>query len=162
MFAFFLCFFITGCGYHIAGKSGTMPGGVTAVTMPVFTNATTKPDIEGIITSAFVTEFLTTIDVNKKAGAEIKGVIRSYNLRGVSYTKTDVTEEYRLTVVLSLVMRDKKDGQVLWADSSISDYEDFRVDTTDVARTEEVEIEVFKKLSKDLARKIKERMLDGF
>ncbi|MFQ5353897.1 MAG: LPS assembly lipoprotein LptE [Thermodesulfobacteriota bacterium] len=151
-----------GCGYHIAGKSGSMPGGVTAVTIPVFTNTTAKPNIEGIITSAFVSELLTTVDVNKEAAAEVKGVIRSYNLQGVSYTTTDVTEEYRLTVVISLVLRDKKDGRVLWEDNNISDYEDFRVDVNDVARTEEVEIEVFKKLSKDLARKIKERLLEGF
>ncbi|MFQ5480627.1 MAG: LPS assembly lipoprotein LptE [Thermodesulfobacteriota bacterium] len=162
LFTFVLSIFLAGCGYHIAGKSGSMPGGITEVTIPVFVNSTTKPDIEGIMTSAFVSEFITTVDVNKKADSVINAEIRSYNLNGVSFSQTDVTQEYRLSVVLALTLKDKKDGYVLWEDRAIRDYEDFKVDTTDVTRTEEVEIEVFRKLSKDLARKIKERMLEGF
>ncbi len=159
---FILSLLITGCGYSIPGKSGTMPEGVTEITIPVFLNSTTKPDIEGIMTSAFVTEFVTSVDVNKDADSVMMAAIRSYSLKGVSFSKADVTKEYRLTVVMSLTLKDKKDGHVLWEDRNIKDYEDFQVDTTDVTRTEEVEIEVFKKLSKDLARKIKERMLDDF
>jgi len=152
----------TGCGYHIAGKSGTMPGGIKELTIPVFVNATSKPDIEGIITSAFVSEFVTTVNINKEAGSELKGTIISYSLRGVSFTGQDVTKEYRLTVGVSIAVRNKKDGRVIWQDNGITDYEDFKVDTADVTHTEEVEIEAFKKLSKDVARKIKERMLEGF
>jgi len=162
LFALIIPMLFAGCGYHIAGKSGTMPGGIKDVTIPVFVNSTAKPNIEGIISSTFVREFLTTLNVNENAGAVINGVIKSYSLKGVSFTNTDVTKEYRLTVIVSIILRDKKDGHVLWADNNITDYEDFRVDTADVTRTEEVEIEVFKKLSKDLARRIKERMLDGF
>jgi len=153
---------ITGCGYHIAGKSGTMPEDISDVTVPVFINSTTKPDIEGIITSAFISEFVTTVNVSKDAASIMKGTITSYSLKGVSFTGTDVTQEYRLTVGLSLTVSDKKDGHVIWQDGAITDFEDYKVDTSDVTRTEEVEIAAFKKLSKDVARKIKERMLEGF
>ncbi len=160
--ALLLAVLVSGCGYHIAGKSGTMPGGIKSLSIPVFANSTAKPDIEGIITSAFVSEFTTTVNVKKDAEAEMIGNIVSYKLKGVSFTGSDVTQEYRLTVVVSIAIRDRKDGHVIWQDSAISDYEDFSVNPSDVTRTEEVEIEAFRKLSIDLARKIKERMLEGF
>ncbi len=153
---------LSGCGYHIAGKSGTLPGGVTSLTIPVFVNSTGKPDIEGIMTSAFVREFVTTVPVKKDADAEMTGNIVSYSQRGVSFTGQDVTQEYRLTVVVSIVLKDRKDGHIIWQDKNITDYEDYKVETTDVTRTEEVEIEVLRKLSTDMARKIKERMLENF
>ncbi len=161
-FPFLLLFVLSGCGYHIAGKSGTLPGGVEALTIPVFTNSTAKPDIEGIITTAFVNEFVTTVPVKNDAPASLEGNIVSYSQRGVSFTGNDVTQEYRLSVVVSIVMRDKKDGHVIWQDRNIPDYEDYSVDTTDVTHTEEVEINAFRKLSKDMARMVKERMLEGF
>ncbi len=160
--AILLLVLVSGCGYHIAGKSGTMPGGVKSISIPVFANSTQKPDIEGIMTNAFVSEFVTTVDVKKDAEAEMIGNIVSYKLKGVSFTGNDVTQEYRLTVVVSIALRDRKDGHVIWQDSGISDYEDFSVNPSDVTRTEELEIGAFRKLSVDLARKIKERMLEGF
>jgi len=162
---FVLCltaFSLTGCGYHISGKSGKMPEDIKALTIPVFVNATTKPDIEGIITSSFISEFVTTVNVNDEAAYVMNGVITSYSLNGVSFTGKDITQEYRLSVSVSVNIKDKKDGRIIWENKSIKDYEDFKVDTADVTHTEEVEIASFKKLTKDMARIVKERMLEGF
>lgn len=159
-----LCFlsYITGCGYHVAGKGGHMPGGIEEVSIPVFVNMTKKPDIESIISTAFVSEFVTTVGVRAGAGAELRGAILSYELSPVSYTKNDVVQEYRLSVTLSLVLVEKAGGAVLWEDRNVRDYEDFKVTSTDVTATEEAEISVFRKLSKDVARLVKERMLENF
>jgi hypothetical protein len=65
-------------------------------------------------------------------------------------------------VVISVRIVLKADGRVLWADDNIVDYEDFVVDTGDVTATEEAEITALKKLAKDTARLVKERMLEDF
>jgi len=153
---------VTGCGYHIAGKGGRMPGEIREVAIPVFVNMTNKPDIESIISSAFAKEFVTTVDVRDAAGPELRGAILSYGLSPVSYTKNDVVQEYRLSVTLSLSLVEKGGGKVLWEDRNVRDYEDFIVSTTDVTATEEAEIAAFRKLSKDVARLVKERMLENF
>ncbi|GMR05067.1 MAG: hypothetical protein BMS9Abin23_0998 [Thermodesulfobacteriota bacterium] len=155
-------YILSGCGYYIAGKGGVMPGGVTSVAIPVFVNRTRKPNIESIITNKFASEFVTTVDVRDDAEAELRGVIKTYELRPVSYTKNDVVQEYRLSVTLALSLVDNNGGEVLWEDGDVRDYEDFIVNSTDVTATEEAEITVFKKLSKDLARLVKERMLENF
>lgn len=162
---FFVLLTLAGCGYHIAGMGGHMPGEVKSMDIPVFRNATAKPDIESIITSSFVSEFVTTVEVRDKGDSVLQGVIKSYNLTPVSYTKSDVNQEYRLTVVLSVKLYSLADNapqKLLWSDDNVTDYEDFTVNISDVSATKTREEEALRKLSRDTARLVKERMLENF
>ncbi len=156
-----LAVLLAGCGYHLSGMSGKMPGEITALSIPVFSNATGKPDIEAALTAAFTTEFATTVQVSENADAVLQGVIKSYDLQSVSYSKDDVNQEYRLTLIMSLKMT-KKDGTVLWDDGKVTDYWDFAVNSSDITVTKEAENEAFKKIAKDTARLVKERMMEKF
>lgn len=162
VFIIFIFIMISGCGYHIAGKGGEMPGGVKELTIPVFVNATSKPDIEATLTAAFVSEFVNTVEVVDDADSLMQGTIVSYTLTPISYSKDDVNQEYRLTVVIALVVRDKETGKIHWAEGDITDYEDYTVNIADVNATKEMEAAALRKLSKDTARLVKERMLEGF
>lgn len=153
---------LAGCGYHFSGKSGKMPGDIKSLHIPIFDNKTRKPDIEQPLTQAFASEFARTVDVGENAEAILHGSIRSYDLKSVSYTKNDVNQEYRLTVVVSLQMVRREGGVVLWEDSSVADYGDFVVTLTDVTATREAEAEAFKKIARDTARLVKERMMENF
>lgn len=153
---------LTGCGYHIAGKGGKMPGGITSLSIPVFTNNTAKPDIEAQVTSAFVNEFVNTVVVKDKGDAVMSGVIKSYSLTAVSYTKSDVNQEYRLAVIMSLKIVRQGTGEVLWEDDNVIDTEDFTVDIRSVTATKEAEDEALKKISRDTARALKERIMNDF
>lgn len=137
-----------------------MPGGVTELRIPVFVNETSKPDIEGPMTTAFVSEMVNTVRINYRSDAVMTGVIKEYKLLPVSYTGTDVNLEYRLTVTLSVKIN--RGEEVLWKDENIVDYEDFTADSSDVAATEDAERAALKKLSRDTARLVKERILTGF
>ncbi len=158
----FFILLLSGCGYHIAGKGGKMPGGITSLSIPVFANNTAKPDIEAPVTSAFVNEFVNTITVKDTGEAVMKGVIKSYSLTAVSFTKSDVNQEYRLTVAMSVKIVRDGTGEVLWEDDNIADYEDFTVNIGDVTATKEAETSALKKISRDTARAMKERILDDF
>ncbi|MBI5491838.1 MAG: hypothetical protein HY893_02770 [Deltaproteobacteria bacterium] len=152
----------SGCGYHIAGRGGKMPGGITSLSIPVFTNNTAKPDIEAPVTSAFVNEFVNTVVVKDKGDAVMSGVIKSYSLTAVSYTKSDVNQEYRLAVVMSVKIVRQGTGEVLWEDDNVIDTEDFTVNIGNVTATKEAEDEALKKISRDTARAIKERIVNDF
>ncbi|MBI5587608.1 MAG: hypothetical protein HY889_04490 [Deltaproteobacteria bacterium] len=152
-----------GCGYHVAGTGGTFPGGVTKLSIPVFANNTGKPDIESAISSAFVNEFVNTVSiVEKDAQAVMQGSIKAYTLTPISFAKSDVTQEYRLTVLLVVRIVRPETLEVVWEDDNIVDYEDFSVNIGDVAATRDRESAALAKLSKDTARLVKERMLEGF
>ncbi|MFQ5465861.1 MAG: LPS assembly lipoprotein LptE [Thermodesulfobacteriota bacterium] len=151
---------LTGCGYYVSGMGGKLPEGVTTISIPMFENGTSKPDIEGILTTAFVKEFNTTVQVVNDAEVEVKGRIKVYSLVPVSFTESDINQEYRLTVVLSLAVF--RGGEVLWRDDGVTDYEDFVVNEADVAATRKAEEKALKKLARDTARLVKERIMEDF
>lgn len=161
----FLAVLFAGCGYHVLGR-GDNPAiaGIKSVAIPVFRNDTYRPDVESVVTSAVVDEFLNVFDVVgiERADAVFEGTVREYELAPVSYGARDVVREYRLNVVISMRVVRKSDGAVLWEDKEIKDYEDFVVDTTNVMATKDAEAIALRKISGDTARLLRERMLEGF
>src|SRR3990170_819746 len=97
IFLVLMLFVISGCGYHVAGKAGQMPGNIET-----------------------------------------------------------------LTISMSLRIYDIQSGKVVWQDRGVVDTEDFSVNTADVAATRDRETAALQKLSRDTARLVKERMLEGF
>lgn len=159
-FILFALLVIGGCGYHIAGRGGKMPGGVTAVSIPVFANSTSKADAAPVVTTAFVNEFVTVVSVAPSAQARMEGTIKGYTLQAVSFSKSDVTQQYRLTVTMAL--RLVNGGEVLWEADDITRSSDFNVNSADVAATRDAEAEALRKIAADSARLIKERIMEGF
>jgi len=156
---------LTGCGYHIAGKGGNMPGNVTAISIPFFKNKIQKPDVETVITTALVDEFVKSgiaKVVEENAEAVLNGAVTGYELMPVSFGKNDVIQEYRLTIKLEVSLVRNSDGKILWEDKNVADYEDFKVNIADINATKTSELDAVKKMAKDTARLIKERMLEKF
>ena len=151
---------VAGCGYHVAGR-GTKIEGIDRRAIPVFKNSTQKPDIESIITTAVVDEFVNIVEVVETdvADAVLNGRVLSYELKPISYSERDVVEEYRLSVLFSFELVSQPHGRVLWRDN-ISDYEDFQIDSTSVTGTKQKELDAFKKIARDTARLLKERILE--
>ncbi len=153
---------LSGCGYHLTGKAGNMPGGVEGLYIPVFTNVTLKPDIESSVTAAFVNEFLTTVSIAEDAHFVMEGTIKSYDTAPISFSMSDVAQEYRLTVVMDLRIMKRATGEVVWQASGVADSEDFTVNTASPSDTREREAAALLKLARDTARLVKERMLVRF
>src|SRR3990170_6131834 len=162
--AFIAAALAAGCGYRVAGKSGGKEfiEGVGTVSVPMFENITGATDVESVVTSAIVIELINAVKVGADADAVLKGVIRSYKIAPVSFTRSDVASEYRLTVVMSIKFVKISDGTVIWHDDNMSDYEDFTVNTSDVSATKDAELAALRKIAKDAARLLRERVGAGF
>ncbi|MBI5875727.1 MAG: LptE family protein, partial [Deltaproteobacteria bacterium] len=94
-----------GCGYHIAGKGGNMPGNIATISIPFLKNQVQKPDVETVITISLVDEFVKSGIVKvaeEDAEAVLNGAITGYDLTPVSFNKNDVIQEYRLTIKLDI------------------------------------------------------------
>ncbi|MFQ5586199.1 MAG: LPS assembly lipoprotein LptE [Thermodesulfobacteriota bacterium] len=157
---------LSGCGYHIAGKGGSMPGGVTTLSIPFFQNHTQRPDVETVLTTAIVDEFINTASLQVVKGGEgeatLLGEIHTYTLTPVSFDSTDVTQEYRLSIEVDLKLVRRSDEGILWERKGLTDYEDFKVTALDVDATKAAEREALEKMAKDMARLIKEQMVEDF
>lgn len=155
-----------GCGYRTLGSGKEamgMPGGVRTLSIPFFTNLTGRPDVETVITSALVSEFMNTVEIVPpgKGEAVMEGVIKKYRVRPVSFTQNDIVNEYRLTVVFSVRIVRTSDGELLWEDKHVKDYEDFVVNPDNVISTKDAERSALEKIARDRARLLKERILEN-
>ncbi|MFQ5329958.1 MAG: LPS assembly lipoprotein LptE [Thermodesulfobacteriota bacterium] len=157
---------LSGCGYHVAGKGGSIPGGITTLSIPFFQNQTQRPDVETVLTTAIADEFINTVSLQVvKSGegeATLVGTVTSYTLSAISFDSTDVTQEYRLSIAVDLKLVRRSDESILWERKGLADYEDFKVTALSVDATKAAEREALKKMVKDMARLIKEQMVEGF
>ncbi len=170
--AFALIF--SGCSYHVAGRGaprgegggsvGSLPGNVTSVAIPFFENKTRKPRVEGVITDAVASEFMSSVDVVDidEAEAILVGSIESYTLKPVSFSSSDVVQEYRLFVTISVALVRTSDEVVIWEEADITEYEDFVVDVDDITSSNDAEWEALRIIAFDLSRLVKERILEEF
>ncbi len=162
---FILLFCLSGCGYHFSGYSGTLPGGVEKLYIPLFINKTIEPRLETRITSQ-VSEIFSRNDkihqVEKKADAEavLYGTIRQYKSRALSYSRNDDIGTYLSTMIVDVELRQTGSKQLLWS-SSIQWKETYRAsgdkNIQDLARQQTLQQLILR-----VAEEIHSRLLDDF
>jgi len=119
--------FATGCGYHVAGHSDSLPKSIHTIAVPAFENKTTSYRVEQRLTAATVHEFLAKtryrIVSNANAGdAVLKGKIVSIEVLPLlfeSSTPTVPANVTRATTMLvtmkcDVTLEDRETGKILY------------------------------------------------
>lgn len=132
-----LCFANGGCGYELAGRRVTVPGGVTSVHVGEFENYSREVDLDEKIVLALEREFhrrgVVRVEEDVAAGdAEIKGAIRSFRTHPVTFDAGDEALQYEVEITVDAILERRSDGEVLWRGNGI-----YAVDTYSV-RTDTV------------------------
>jgi len=154
-----------GCGgYRFKGMGLEAPEGVETIAIPMLENKTTRPGIETVFTGDLAYEFTRSkvMQVAKKetADAVLSGSIAALNTDTAAYTTDYASDERRVTITLSLMLK-RKDGKVIWTDSGLSDNEVYKV-AGDRATTDANERQAIETISERLAEKIHNRILEDF
>ena len=114
-----LCFLVvvsvsSSCGYHLAGYGSTLPSHIRAISIPVFKNSSSEPNIQrdatDAIRRAFISDGRLKVTGTSKADLLMRGTLTNYQLRGVSFSSEDSAEEYivRLGIQVEAYDRIKK------------------------------------------------------
>lgn len=152
-----------GCGYSFRG--GAIPAHIKTISVILLKNNTQKPGIETIITSAVEDAFIKNgrlrVVSEKEAEIILSGEINSYSLEGLSFDTRSNVKEYRLKILLNLVLKDTQKGSIMWKENNIEEKSDYKVSGT-VTQTMISEDEALKHASEDIARSIVNRVLEGF
>ena len=118
---------LTGCGYSLRG---TLPPHIKTVGVPIFTNRTAAPAVEGFITRAVVQAFSTNgrLRVVNPADADavLDGEVTGYSVAPIAFDSAANVRRLRLTVSLSLVLRDVKRKTILFQ-QGVTERSDFNV-----------------------------------
>jgi outer membrane lipopolysaccharide assembly protein LptE/RlpB len=162
---FILLLTLVACGYHFPGHGGALPGDVEKVYIPIFTNETSKPRIEALLSNdvSFVfarNENISQVDSMSLAEATLDGVISSYSTRALSYNNDDSISQYRSTMVIDVALRQVSDGRLLWQGKL--KWSDKFLAATDKTVQNDLENEAIREISTRLSEELLSRLLDDF
>jgi outer membrane lipopolysaccharide assembly protein LptE/RlpB len=159
-----LCSTTFGCGYQIMGRGGEFPEGITSLAIVPLENTTKEANLSAIFVSALRREFIFRREVEivkeNKAQASLQGTITSITTRSLAYDEEARAQEYRVTILLDLLLIRRGNGEILWRGDGIQGSGEY-IASTDVIVEEGRKNSAIRKIATDLAEeiyiKIKER-----
>ena len=161
------------CGYHLSGTGSIVPQGVKTISVPVFFNVTNEPYVDVEITQAVVEEFLTDGRLRvvslEDADLALRGKIIKYEVIPLSYNPQSYVQQYRVHLVVDAVLEDLRSKKILWRERGIEStvISDYAVSydpagRTDISLTKIAKDAAIKNASKDIAKTLRSRVLEGF
>lgn len=122
-----------GCGYHLAGSAGNRIAAGQSLWVNFIRVEIDSPAAQTVLRRTILDEchaFRGLVPSNSEASADlrVKGNLRSYGARAVSYTALDQVREYRLTVEVDLELLRKGETTPIWK-GTLQGYQDYPVST---------------------------------
>jgi len=163
--ALVLLFCLSGCGYHFPGQSGTLPGGVKKLYVPLFLNKTSESRLENKLGNRVSEVFARSSKISQVgqediAEAVLLGTIDSYQSRALSYGRNDDIGEFRSTMTVDVVLQRVESDEILW-EKSISWSSVYRAEKDKGAQAD-LEQQAINEISLRLAEEILHQLLDDF
>jgi hypothetical protein len=151
-----------GCGYTVGGR---LPPHIKTVAVPIFTNLTNEPRVEGLITRAIVEAFSTNgtlrVVALDDADAKLEGQVTGYAVQGVAFDPRINVVQYRLIVSLSVTLTDLRRNAILFTEG-FQEQADFQVQSS-VADTISLEKDaVVRGAAVDIGRSVVSRVIQRF
>ena len=119
---------LAGCGYSFRGN---LPDHIKTVAVPVFTNKTSEPAVESLLTSAVVQAFASNgrlrVVKPEDADAILDGEVVGYSVQSIAFDNQANVRQYRLQVTMNLKLRDVRRNTVLFDQQGLREKADFQV-----------------------------------
>jgi outer membrane lipopolysaccharide assembly protein LptE/RlpB len=163
----FLLLIISGCGYHFVGGEDNIDPRIQRVFVDSFVNRTSEAGIENLFRSAFIDQVLRggrfqLAASRDEADAIIRGNIHRLSTSHLSYRRTDLAAEQRITVIMEITFEERVSKKVLWHNRSFSQEGDYTVASGNASATEAGRKSALIKLSNDTAERVYSLILSGF
>ena len=158
---------LTGCGYHVAGRSSRLPTDVQVLAVPMFVNQTQTYRVEQMLTRDVVREFIDRTHyhvVNDKgddADAVLKGIVVSAHAAPLTY---DDQSGHVSSAVVSLTMKVTlvdHHGHVLFENPNYVFRQQYQV-SREVTSFFEESTPALERMSQDFARTLVTDILEAF
>jgi outer membrane lipopolysaccharide assembly protein LptE/RlpB len=118
-----LCFLVvvflfSSCGYHLSGYGSGLPLNISTISIPVFKNSSSEPNIQRDVTDAVRRAFtsdgrLKVVDA-KKADLIMRGILTDYQLRAVAFNSEDSAEEYIVRIGVQITAYDRIKKKIIF------------------------------------------------
>lgn len=161
-----LATFLGACGYHLAGRSSTLPAGITTIGIPTFVNRTNRPELEQRVTEHIIDEFTTRGRVRIVPGEEgaqavLRGEILSYVVTPVVISQLGRATRYEILITAHVALSETTTDRVIWEDDHFLFKRQYDVQTDPQAFIDQ-EIVAIDDVATDFSRSVVTSILEGF
>jgi hypothetical protein len=153
---------VHGClGYRLGT---TLPEGIRSIHVPTFVNECGEPDLEFTVTQATIREFRRDgslkIAAAEEADAILEATLKSFELKPLRYSSDNATEanEYRLTLTVSIALKEKGTGRTLTENTELQGDSTFELEG-DIALAKTAALPA---AARDLAHDIVESVVEAW
>jgi hypothetical protein len=163
---FFFLASLFSCGYSFAPQGEYIDKRIQKVYVESFGNKTAQAEIENLVRTAFINQFITfsrlkVVESTESADAIIKGAVLNLNTAALSYRANTLVAEERATMTLELSFQEKESGKTIWSSKSISQTVDYTLEDN-INLFPMTRRNALIKLSNDLAERAFNLMMAGF
>jgi hypothetical protein len=160
---------LTGCGYTLVGRGGSVDPSIKRVGVPLFKDASGKAGLDQKITRRVIEELLKRggfAVVQEEAGVDavVDGTITSYNAIPVGFSGAggQVSQASRYAVVVTARVRYAKPGasEPLWESEAFTFRDEY--DVGDASTFFDREDQAIDRLAQSFARSLVAAMLEAF
>lgn len=110
-----LTLLLNGCGYSLVGTGSSLPDHLKTISIPVFTNNSSQPEIHRELTSAIIDSFVTDGRVkvvpNNQSDMVMTGNLFHYELRTVAFSTGDLASGYIVELGVDVEVVDKMNNK---------------------------------------------------
>jgi len=151
--------FLSGCGYAFHPKTG----GAKKVAVSTFANGTFKPGLEALARDSLLQRLaerkVPVVDPSE-ADSTLQGTMTRYATDAVAYDIRDISREYRLTITMTAVLKERTSQKTLWEETlSASSY---YYTGDNVAATEIAEHDGAIRALEELSQMLASRLMEDF
>jgi len=155
---------LSSCGYHLAGYGSTLPPHIRAISIPVFKNSSSEPNIQrdatDAIRRAFISDGRLKVTDTSKADLLMRGTLTNYQLRGVSFSSEDSAEEYIVRLGIQVEAYDRIKKRIIFSQKFTTQW-DYR-STSSVVDSESEKQTALKEAYDDLADRLVSITIERF
>jgi hypothetical protein len=158
---------LSGCGYHVAGKTDLIPKSVSTIAIPAFDNITTRYRLTDRLPQALSREFIArtryhVIPDASQADAVLKGAITHYIAYPTVFDQvTGRATGLLVSVTMQVSLVERTTGKVLFNRPSFEWKQRYEISVDPKSYFEESET-ALDRLSRDVARDVVSAILESF
>jgi hypothetical protein len=160
-----LCLILVACGYNLRGTGSSLPPHIKKVVIPMFSNLTTRFDLDVKLTEKIRSEFVARGRVEltgdeDSADAILIGEITAFTATPIAFTGETTADRYSITIITKIVLRDLVNKKVVFSNPNYLYQQEYEVpEGTDF---ESVQTEAIETVAERFARSVISTILEGF
>ena len=157
--------FFSGCsGYHLSGYGSALPSYIRSISIPVFKNFSSEPNIQkdatDAIRRAFISDGRLKVVGTRRAELLMRGTLTDYQLRAVSFSSEDSAEEYIVRLGIQVEVYDRIKKRIIFSQKFTTQW-DYR-STSSVVDSESEKQTALKEAYDDLADRLVSTTIEQF